>query len=57
MNTTRGHTWIDNKYRYLEMLLWQADLDERNGSKQHAFEIRAWVANFLSLNRRRNNEI
>jgi hypothetical protein len=30
------------------MLLWQADVHEPNGRKQEAFEIRAWVADFLS---------
>ena len=32
----------------LDMLLWQADVHERNGKKQEALEIRAWVADFLS---------
>jgi len=32
----------------LDMLLWQADVHERNGRKQEAFEIRAWVADFVN---------
>ena len=32
----------------LDMLLWQADVPERNDRKQEAFEIRASVADFLS---------
>jgi hypothetical protein len=32
----------------LDMLLWQADVHERNGKQQEAFEIRAWVADFRS---------
>jgi hypothetical protein len=29
-------------------LLWQADFHESNSRKEEAFEIRAWVADFLS---------
>lgn len=32
----------------LDMLLWQAEVHERNGKRQEAFEIRAWVGDFLS---------
>ena len=32
----------------LDMLLWQADVHERNGKKEEAFEIRAWVTDFVN---------
>ena len=38
----------DCEQHQLGMLLWQADIHERNARKQEAFEIRAWVADFLS---------
>ena len=38
----------DYEQRQLGMLLWQPDVHERNGRKHEAFEIRAWVTDFLS---------
>jgi hypothetical protein len=32
----------------LGMLLWHAEIHERNGKKEEAFKIRDWVADFLS---------
>jgi hypothetical protein len=32
----------------LDMILWQADVHEKNGRKQEALEIRAWVADFMN---------
>ena len=48
MNTTNEQTVTEYEQHQLDMLLWQADVHERNGRKQEAFEIRAWVADFLS---------
>jgi hypothetical protein len=48
MNTTGEQTVTQYEQHQLEMLLWQADLHERNGRKQKAFEIKAWVADFLN---------
>ena len=48
MNTTSAQTMTELEEHQLDMLLWQADIHERNGRKQEAFEIRAWVADFLS---------
>ena len=42
MNTPSGHTVT------IEMLLWEADIHEKNGKRQEAANIRGWVANFLS---------
>ena len=57
MNTISDHTVTDYKYHQLKMLLWQAAVHEKNGKKQEASKIRAWVAGFLSANRRSSNEI
>jgi hypothetical protein len=57
MDTTSDQTMIDYKYHQLKMLLWQAALHEENGKKHQASKIRAWVAGFLSANRRSSNEI
>jgi hypothetical protein len=48
MNTTGEQTVTEYEQHQLDMLLWQADVHERNGRKQKAFEIRAWVTDFLS---------
>jgi hypothetical protein len=48
MNTTVAHTVTEYEQHQLNMLLWQAGVHARNGRKQEAFEIRAWVADFLS---------
>ena len=47
MNTTSEQTVVEDEERRLGMLLWQAEVHERGGRKQEAFEIRAWVADFL----------
>jgi hypothetical protein len=38
---------IEHEQHQLDMLLWQADVHERNGKKRKAFEIRAWVFDYL----------
>jgi hypothetical protein len=43
-----GRTGPEYEEHQLDMLLWQADVHERNGRKREAFEIRGWVADFLS---------
>ena len=48
MNTTSEQTVAEYEQHQLDMLLWQADVHARNGRKQEAFEIRAWVADFRS---------
>jgi hypothetical protein len=50
MNTTSAQTVTECQHQQhqLDMLLWQADVHERNGKKEKAFEIRAWVTDFLS---------
>jgi hypothetical protein len=48
MNTTSDQTVTEYEQHQLDMLLWQADVHQRNGRKPEAFEIRAWVADFLS---------
>jgi hypothetical protein len=48
MNTTSGQAGTECEQHRLDMLLWQADVHEKSGKKQEAFEIRAWVADFLS---------
>jgi hypothetical protein len=48
MDTTSVQIMTEYEQHRLDMLLWQADIHERNGRKQEAFEIRAWVADFLS---------
>jgi hypothetical protein len=53
MNTISDQKVIDYKYHQLMMLLWQAAAHEKNGKKQEAFKIRAWVAGFLSRNSER----
>ena len=50
MNTTSAQTVTEYEQHQLDMLLWQADVHQRNGKKREAFEIRAWVADFLSPN-------
>lgn len=41
-------TVAEYEHHQLVMLLWQADVHERNGRKQEAFEIRPWIADFRS---------
>ena len=48
MNTASEQTAAEYERHQLDMLLWQADVHERNARKQEAFEIRAWVADFRS---------
>jgi hypothetical protein len=48
MNTTSAQAVTEYEQHRLDMLLWQAGVHERNGRKQEALEIRAWVADFLS---------
>jgi hypothetical protein len=48
MNTTSEPTVTEYEEHQLDMLLWQADVHEGDGRKQEAFEIRTWVADFLS---------
>ena len=48
MNTTGAREMLEYEQHQLNMLLWQADVHERNGKIREAFEIRAWVSDFLS---------
>jgi hypothetical protein len=48
MNITSEQTVTEYEEHRFDMLVWQADVHEKNGRKQEAFEIRAWVADFLS---------
>jgi hypothetical protein len=45
MNTSVATEYEQHR---LDMLLWQADVHERNGQKQEASKIKEWVADFLS---------
>ena len=46
MTSTSEQTVAEYEHHQLDMLLWQADVHERNGRKQEAFQIRTWVADF-----------
>jgi hypothetical protein len=48
MSTTNAQTVTEYEQHQLDMLRWQANVHEKNGRKQQAFEIRAWVADFLN---------
>jgi hypothetical protein len=48
MDTTSAHTVTEYEQHRLDMLLWQADVHDRNSKKEEAFEIRAWVADFVN---------
>jgi hypothetical protein len=48
MYTTSEQTVAEHEQHRLDMLLWQADVHERDGRKQEALKIRAWVADFLN---------
>jgi hypothetical protein len=48
MYTTSVQAAIEYEQHQFDMLLWQADVHQRNGRKPETFEIRAWVADFLS---------
>jgi hypothetical protein len=48
MTATSAQTATEYEQHQLDMLLWQADVHERNGRKHEACDIRAWVAGFLS---------
>jgi hypothetical protein len=48
MNITSEQAVAECEQHQLDMLLWQADVHQKNGRKQKAFEIRAWVADFRS---------
>jgi len=48
MNTISVRPDAHYEQHHLEMLLWHAEIHERNGKKQEAFRIRDWVADFLS---------
>jgi hypothetical protein len=49
MNTLSIQPVTDFEQQHqLEMLLWHAEIHERNGKKQEASKIRDWVADFLS---------
>jgi hypothetical protein len=55
--TTTEQQVTDYEQHQLGMLLWQAHINEKNGKKQEASKIRAWVAVFLSANRGSSDEI
>ena len=46
MTSTSEQTVAEYEHHQLDMLLWQADVHERNGKQHAAFQIRAWVADF-----------
>ena len=48
MDTTIDQTMMKYEKHQLEMLLWHAEVHEKNARKQQAAEIWDWVANFLS---------
>jgi hypothetical protein len=48
MHATSVQTLTEHEQHQLDMLLWQADVHDRNGKKQEACDIRTWVAGFLS---------
>ena len=48
MYTPSVQTATEYEQHQFDMLLWQADVHERNGKKQEACDIRTWVARFLN---------
>ena len=48
MNTTSDKKMMSDDKHRLEMLLWQADVYEKNGKRQEAAKIRGLVAELLS---------
>jgi len=46
MNTISAQPRINYEEHQLEMLLWHAEIHERNGKKQEASKIRDWVGDF-----------
>jgi hypothetical protein len=48
MDTTSAQTVPEYEQHQIDMLLWQAGVHLRNGRKPEAFEIRAWITDFLS---------
>jgi hypothetical protein len=48
MDTISAQPMTDFEQHRLEMLLWQAEIQEKNGNKQKASKIRDWVGDFLS---------
>jgi hypothetical protein len=47
MNSTSDQSMTNYEQHHLDMLLWQAQVHERNGQKQEASKIRDWVDDFL----------
>jgi hypothetical protein len=48
MNTINAHPGINYEQHQLEMLLWHAEVYERNGKKREASKIRDWIADFVA---------
>jgi hypothetical protein len=48
MNIVSTQPLSDFEQHQLEMLLWHAQIHERNGKKQEASQVMDWVADFLS---------
>jgi hypothetical protein len=48
MDTTSVQTVTEYEQHQLEMLLWHAEIHEKDGKKLKASKIRDWVADFLS---------
>jgi prophage antirepressor-like protein len=47
MDTISAQSQTDFEQHQLEMLLWHAEIHQRNGKKHEASKIRDWVAGFL----------
>ena len=56
MNTLSAHPEINYEQHQLEMLLWHAEIHERNGKELEASRIRDWVADFLDSQSEFNEE-
>jgi hypothetical protein len=57
MDTISAQPRIDFERHRLDMLLWHAEIHERNGKKQEASKIRQWVAHFVAREERNGTRL
>jgi hypothetical protein len=48
---------IEYEQHRLDMLLWQADVHEKNGQKQEASKIKEWVSHFVARQERNGTRL
>jgi hypothetical protein len=57
MITTSEQTVAEYEQHQLDMLVWQADVHERNGRNQEASKIKEWVSHFVARQERNGTRL